>query len=175
MALLAPTNYPRLKCEKTQINNLFESIQDEDVPYSIVVETITAEETGGMFQTFCIAFFCVFFYMYIIYSIRSIRKSLTHHFFTNSEAATGYVLWEKVFLEISQNSQENTCVRDFFKKVATLLKRPATFLKNCLLVQMFSCEFCEISKNTFFAEHLRWLLPYHSKTSTCFVSWFKRL
>ena len=26
------------------------------------------------------------------------------------EAATGDVLWEKVFLEISQNSQENTCV-----------------------------------------------------------------
>ena len=28
-----------------------------------------------------------------------------------SEAATGDVLWEKVFLEISQNSQENTCTR----------------------------------------------------------------
>ena len=24
---------------------------------------------------------------------------------------------------------------------------------------MFSCEFCEISKNTFLTEHLRWLLP----------------
>ena len=23
---------------------------------------------------------------------------------------------------------------------------------------MFSCEFCQISKNTFFTEHLRWLL-----------------
>ena len=23
---------------------------------------------------------------------------------------------------------------------------------------MFSCEFCKISKNTFFTEHLRWLL-----------------
>ena len=23
---------------------------------------------------------------------------------------------------------------------------------------MFSCEFCEISKDTFFTEHLRWLL-----------------
>ena len=50
MALLAPNNHPRMKYEKTQINNLFESIQDEDVPYSIVVETITAEETGNMFQ-----------------------------------------------------------------------------------------------------------------------------
>ena len=38
---------------------------------------------------------------------------------------------KKLFLEISQNSQENTCV--FFIKVA----------------EVFSCEFCEISKNTF--------------------------
>ena len=91
MALLAPTNHPRIKCEKTQINNLFESIQDEDVPYSIVVETITTEETGDMFQAFALHFFCVFF-IYIIYSIRSIRKSLRQHVFTNSEAATGNVL-----------------------------------------------------------------------------------
>ena len=32
----------------------------------------------------------------------------------NSEAATRGVLWKKVFLEISQNSQENTCVRVSF-------------------------------------------------------------
>ena len=31
-----------------------------------------------------------------------------------SEAASGGVLQEKVFLEISQNSQENTCARVFF-------------------------------------------------------------
>ena len=48
-----------------------------------------------------------------------------------SEAATGGVLLKKVFLEISQNSQEKTCARDSF-----------------LIV--FSREFCEISKNTFF-------------------------
>ena len=30
------------------------------------------------------------------------------------ETATGGVLWEKVFLEISHNSQENTCVRVSF-------------------------------------------------------------
>ena len=32
----------------------------------------------------------------------------------NTEAATGGVLQEKVFLEISQNSQENTCARASF-------------------------------------------------------------
>ena len=32
----------------------------------------------------------------------------------NPEAATGSVLQEKLFLEILQNSQENTCVRVSF-------------------------------------------------------------
>ena len=35
-----------------------------------------------------------------------------------------------------------------FSKIAGL--RPATLLKKEALEQMFSCEFCEISKNTFF-------------------------
>ena len=44
--------------------------------------------------------------------------------FKDAEAATRGVLWKKVFLEISQNSQENTCARvSFFNKVASL--RPA--------------------------------------------------
>ena len=45
----------------------------------------------------------------------------------NSEAATEGVLWEKVLLDMMQNSQENTCAR-----VSFLIK--------------FSCEFCEIFK-----------------------------
>ena len=32
---------------------------------------------------------------------------------------------------------------------------PATLVKRKALAQVFSCEFSEISKNTFFAEHLR--------------------
>ena len=40
---------------------------------------------------------------------------------------------KKMFLEMSKNSQENTCDR-----VSVLT-----------LAQMFSCEFCKISKNTF--------------------------
>ena len=47
---------------------------------------------------------------------------------------------------ISQNSQEKTCVRAslFFNKV----------IKKEALAQVFSCEFCEIFKSTFFTEHL---------------------
>ena len=37
-----------------------------------------------------------------------------------TEAATGGVLWEKVFLEISQNSQETTCARN--SSLITLLQ-----------------------------------------------------
>ena len=46
---------------------------------------------------------------------------------------------KKVFLEISQNSQENTCARVSFQ-----------FIKKETVAQVFSCEYCEISKNTFF-------------------------
>ena len=57
---------------------------------------------------------------------------------------------KKVSLEISQNSPENTCTRTSF-----LIKLQAyNFIEKETLVQMFSCEFCEISKNIFFAEHL---------------------
>ena len=51
-----------------------------------------------------------------------------------------------MFLEISQNSQENTCA-----KVSFLIK----LQKKEALAQVFSCEFCDISKNTFFTEHIR--------------------
>ena len=44
---------------------------------------------------------------------------------------------KRMLLEISRNSHENTCARDLF-----LIKES--------LAQVFSCEFCEISKNTFF-------------------------
>ena len=56
----------------------------------------------------------------------------------------------KVLLKISQNPQENTCVR-----VSVLMKLQAcNFIKKEALAQVFPCEFCEISKNTFFTEHL---------------------
>ena len=48
---------------------------------------------------------------------------------------------KKMFLEISQNSHESTCAR-----VSFLIK----FIKKETLVQVLSCEFCKISRNTFF-------------------------
>ena len=69
-----------------------------------------------------------------------------------SEAATRGAQYKKVFLKISQNSQEDTCARVSFRPGA------CNFIIKETLAQVFSCLFCEISKNTFFTEHLWWLL-----------------
>ena len=71
-----------------------------------------------------------------------------------TEATTGGVLERKLSLDISENSQENTCGRVSYEFAG----RSATLLKKETLAQLFSCEFCEISKNTFLTEHLRRLL-----------------
>ena len=52
---------------------------------------------------------------------------------------------KKVFLEISQNSQENTCAR-----VSFLIKR--------LWHRCFPMNFAKFLRTPFLTEHLRWLL-----------------
>ena len=59
----------------------------------------------------------------------------------HTEAVAQRCSVRKVFLEISQNSQENTSARVSF--AITLQAEKET------LAQAFSCDFCEISKNTF--------------------------
>ena len=77
-------------------------------------------------------------------------------FFANligSEEATESDPRKEVFLKLLQDSQENTCARvSFFDKVAGLA---CNFIKKETLAQVFSCEFCEICKNTFFDKHLQ--------------------
>ena len=71
-------------------------------------------------------------------------RALTHI----TEAVVRRCSVEKVFIEISQNSQENT-----YARVSFLIKFQAkicNFIKKEALAQVFSCEFCEISKITFF-------------------------
>ena len=51
-----------------------------------------------------------------------------------------------MFLVILQNIQENTCA------IVSFL---INFIKKMTLAQVFFGEFCEISKKTFFTEHLR--------------------
>ena len=74
-----------------------------------------------------------------------------------------------MFLEISQNSQENTCARVSFLIKLQASGRFCSFcfrrqaessvsglqlLKKETLARVFSGEFCEIYKNTFSKEHL---------------------
>ena len=62
---------------------------------------------------------------------------------------------KKLFLKISQNLQENT-----YAKVSFLIKLQAwacNFIKKETLAQVFSYEFCEISKNN----------RYRAKIFTC--------
>ena len=54
---------------------------------------------------------------------------------------------KNVSLKILQKSQENTCAR-------VSVPEACNFIKNETLALVFSCEFCEISKNIFFTEHL---------------------
>ena len=64
----------------------------------------------------------------------------------DAEAVAQTCSVKKMFLEISQNLQENTCAR-----VSILIKLQAAsnFIKIETLAQAISCEFCEISNNTF--------------------------
>ena len=55
-----------------------------------------------------------------------------------SEAFSQRCSVKKMFLEISQNSQENTCSSGL-----------QLYSKKKTLAQVFSCEFCEVSKNTY--------------------------
>ena len=65
------------------------------------------------------------------------------------EAADGGVL-KKHVLKNSQNSQETTCFFFLIKYEAWGLQ----FIKKETLRQVFSCEFSQIFKNTYFEEHL---------------------
>ena len=76
---------------------------------------------------------------------------VTWQWYAFLEITTEVVVWrcsvKKVFLEISQNSQENICAR-----ISFLIKLQSSGLqlyKKRGSDTVFSCKFCEISKNTF--------------------------
>ena len=75
----------------------------------------------------------------------------------NKQKQPPEVFMKTVFLEISQYSQENTCAWVSFLSLRTQsLPQACSFIKKETLAQAFSCEYCEISKNTFFfTEQLR--------------------
>ena len=58
---------------------------------------------------------------------------------------------KKEFLEILQNSQENTCARVTF--LIKLQTSACNFIEKETLAQVFSSELCETSKNTSFLQN----------------------
>ena len=76
-----------------------------------------------------------------------------------TEAATGGVLQPRVFLDILQNSQENTCAGVSF--LIKLQARPATLLKKRLWRRCFPVNFAKFLRTPFLTENLQWLLLNH--------------
>ena len=68
------------------------------------------------------------------------------------------VFCKKMFLKISQNSQENSCRGLFLDKGAGL--KPTTFSKETP-TPVFSREFCEIFKNTLFTDAMYYCDIYY--------------
>ena len=75
--------------------------------------------------------------------MKFLRLLLKDRTFITAEAVVQRCSVKKVFLKISQNSQENTCAR-----VSFLIKFQAWDLQLCwkeTLAQVFSCEFREVT------------------------------
>ena len=84
-----------------------------------------------------------------------------------TEAVTGGVLWQKVFLEISQNSQENPCASLFSIKLRASglqleKKRP---WHRCFPVNFAKFLRTSFLQNTFGRLLLRWLTQIPRKTT----------
>ena len=78
----------------------------------------------------------------------------------DTEATTRGVLSKKVFLKISQNSQENTCARlSFLIKLQVLGLRPAALLKKKLWYRRFPVNLAKFLRTTFLQNTVGRLLP----------------
>ena len=74
---------------------------------------------------------------------------------TSAEGVVKRCSVKKVFLKISQNPQENTWSRVSESPDLKLQASAWNFISKKTLVQVFSCEFCEIFKNVlFYRTHL---------------------
>ena len=84
MALFAPTNQPRIKCEQIQLHNSLDKILDEDVRYSVAVENITVGETRDMVRALAMLL-CVFYIFNLEYPKKLEATSLLIFFLRISD------------------------------------------------------------------------------------------
>ena len=88
----------------------------------------------------------------------------------NKEAVAQMCSVEKVFLEISQNSQENTCTRASF----LVMLQACNFIKKSLWHRCFPLNFVKFLRTSFFTEHLWWLLLKTAKKGVGLFKFHKR-
>ena len=77
------------------------------------------------------------------------------HFILIRRSHRGCSVRKGVLRNLAKLTEKYLCQSFFLIK---LQAEACNFNKKETLAQVFSCKFCEISKNTFFTEHLRWLL-----------------
>ena len=77
------------------------------------------------------------------------------------EAVVRRCFVEKVFLEISRNSQENTCARASF--LINLQALDLQLYQKETLTQVLPANFAKFLRTPFFTEHLQWLLLLNVK------------
>ena len=80
--------------------------------------------------------------------LRSFKTSVTYNFFLTSHQITLSVV--KQFLSNIILFLAGHCLRSSANILSCKLQASCNFIKKETLAQVFSCEFCEISKNTFF-------------------------
>ena len=73
-------------------------------------------------------------------------------FYCNIKKQPPEVFYKNILKNLVKFTGKCLCQSLFFHKVAS---QACNFIKKEILVPVFSCEFCEIFKNTFFTEHLR--------------------
>ena len=81
---------------------------------------------------------------------------------------------KSVLRNFAKSTGKYLCQSFFFNKIEGLSPDACNFIKKEILAQVLSCEFPEISKNTFFTEHLRktasafnWLSDPAKRISIC--------
>ena len=119
-----------------------------------------------LYSVFCTPYFVPYSGFLVYTTIKNEQNKEWNHVLDFSEATTRGVLFRMVFLEISQNSQENTCARVSF--LIKLQTRPATLLKKRLWHRCFPVNFVKFLRTPFLQNTTGRLLLISDDSKYCF-------
>ena len=74
---------------------------------------------------------------------------------TNQKILSESCIWCAEKLNVRSSHPEVFCKKGVLKNFAKFTGLACNFIKKETLTQVLSCEFCEISENTFFTEHIQ--------------------